>query len=206
MKVLNKMVFFLTKVVRVFGTVVVCGIILSVTAGIISRYVFNKPFSWTEELTTFLMVYLCYFSAYLTTVDKKHIVADFLIAKAPSKVKKAVAVFSKLLMILFFVVVCISVCKLLPTLVWKSGVLEIHRRYYYYPIFAMCAASAFVVFVDILNDIFPGYDLLVAEREKEEALAREQERMEAEEMQHNMDIFMEDAAKAIEHTEKEEKR
>ena len=70
----------------------------------------------------------------------------------------------------------------------------------------MCAASAFVVFVDILNDIFPGYDLLVAEREKEEALAREQERMEAEEMQHNMDIFMEDAAKAIEHTEKEEKR
>lgn len=206
MKVLNRLVFILTKFVRFFGTIVLCGIILSVTAGIVSRYVFNKPFSWTEELTTFFMVYLCYFSAYLTTVDKKHIVADFLIAKAPAIVKKTVAIFSKLLMIVFFVVVCVSVCKLLPTLIWKSGVLEIHRKYYYYPVLAMCAASAFAVFVDILNDIFPGYDLMEIEREKEKQFAHEQERLEAEEIQRNMDRFMEDAALESERVEKEERK
>lgn len=205
MKALNKIVFYLTKAIRIIGTLILCGIILSVTAGIVSRYVFNKPFSWTEELTTFLMVYLCYFSAYITTVDKKHIVADFLIAKAPEKFQKIVSIFSKILMIVFFVVVCISVIKVLPTLVWKSGVLEIHRRFYYYPVFAMCACSAFAVCVDILNDIFPGYNLIDEEIAKEEALAKEQERLEAEEMQKNMDKFMEEAEKELGSAEKEGK-
>ncbi len=195
MKLLNYIVFYMTKIIRFIGTLVLCGIFLSVTAGIVSRYVFNKPFSWTEELTTFLMVYLCYISAYVTTVDKKHIVADFLIARAPVKFQKIVGVFSKLLMIVFFVIVCISVTKLLPTLVWKSGVLGIHRKYYYYPVLCMSACMAFAVVVDILNELLPGYDLIDAEIEKEMAAAKEAERLEAEEIQKNMDKFMEEAEK-----------
>lgn len=102
MILLNKFVFWCNKIIGVIGCLVLSAIMLLITAGIISRYFFNSPFSWTEEVTTFLMVYLCYISAALTTVAKKHIVADFFIGKAPEKFQKAVSYFSRGLMLLFF--------------------------------------------------------------------------------------------------------
>lgn len=86
MKVLNRILYWCYQIVQVIGAVVLAAIMLIVTAGIISRYFFNSPFSWTEEVTTFLMVYLCYISAALTTIQKKHIVADFFITKAPPQI------------------------------------------------------------------------------------------------------------------------
>ncbi len=191
MLLLNKIVFWCNKVIGAIGCLVLSAIMLLITAGIISRYFFNAPLSWTEEVTTFLMVYLCYISAALTTVAKKHIVADFFIGKAPEKFQKAVSYFSRILMLVFFAVVCVSVMKLLPQLSWKSAVLEIPRSYYYFPVFSMCIFMFFAVTVDILNDIFPGYDIISQENERIQLEEKEQELREAAEMQKDMDDFLE---------------
>ena len=140
------------------------------------------------------MVYLCYISAAITTAERKHLVADFLIAKAPPLFRKIVSVISRLLMILFFAVVCISIVRLLPTLVWRSGVLLIHRRFYYYPVLVSCIIMTFDVVVDILNDIFPGYDLIQKKKEEAALLAKQQEEAEALEIQKSMDSFMAESA------------
>ena len=179
---------------RKIGAIVLTIIFLSITVGILSRYLFNKPMSWTEELVCFLMVYLCYISAAITTAEKKHLVADFLIAKAPPLFRKIISVISRLLMILFFAVVCISIVRLLPTLVWRSGVLLIHRRFYYYPVLVSCIIMTFDVVVDILNDIFPGYDLIQKKKEEAALLAKQQEEAEALEIQKSMDSFMAESA------------
>ena len=194
MKILNAIVYWINYAMRKIGAAVLTVIFLSITAGIISRYAFNKPLSWTEELVCFLMVYLCYISAAITTAEKKHLVADFLIAKAPEKFRKAISIISRLLMIVFFVVVCISIIKLIPNLVWKSGVLLIHRKWYYFPILVSCIIMTFDVIVDILNDIYPGYDLIKQKKEEEALLVKRQEEEEANEIQKSMDDFMAETA------------
>lgn len=190
MKILNAIVYWVNFALRKIGAAILSVMFLSITAGIISRYVFNKPLSWTEELVCFLMVYLCYISAAITTAEKKHLVADFLIAKAPEGFRKAVSVISRILMIVFFVVVCISIIKLLPGLVWRSGVLLIHRKFYYFPILVSCMIMTFDVIVDILNDIYPGYDLIKQKKEEAALAEKLQEEKEAEEIQKSMDSFM----------------
>lgn len=194
MKILNAIVYWVNWAMRKIGAIVLTIIFLSITVGILSRYLFNKPMSWTEELVCFLMVYLCYISAAITTAEKKHLVADFLIAKAPPLFRKIISVISRLLMILFFAVVCTSIVRLLPTLVWRSGVLLIHRRFYYYPVLVSCIIMTFDVVVDILNDIFPGYDLIQKKKEEAALLAKQQEAAEALEIQKSMDSFMAESA------------
>lgn len=194
MKILNAIVYWVNWAMRKIGAIVLTIIFLSITVGILSRYLFNKPMSWTEELVCFLMVYLCYISAAITTAEKKHLVADFLIAKASPLFRKIISVISRLLMILFFAVVCISIMQLLPTLVWRSGVLLIHRRFYYYPVLVSCIIMTFDVVVDILNDIFPGYDLIQKKKEEAALLAKQQEAAEALEIQKSMDSFMAESA------------
>ncbi|MBD8991118.1 MAG: TRAP transporter small permease [Clostridiales bacterium] len=194
MKILNAIVYWVNWAMRKIGAIVLTIIFLSITVGILSRYLFNKPMSWTEELVCFLMVYLCYISAAITTAEKKHLVADFLIAKAPPLFRKIISVISRLLMILFFAVVCISIVRLLPTLVWRSGVLLIHRRFYYYPVLVSCIIMTFDVVVDILNDVFPGYDLIQKKKEEAALLAKQQEEAEALEIQKSMDSFMAESA------------
>lgn len=205
MILLNKLVFWCNKIIGVIGCLVLSAIMLLITAGIISRYFFNSPFSWTEEVTTFLMVYLCYISAALTTVAKKHIVADFFIGKAPEKFQKAVSYFSRGLMLLFFLVVCISVAKLIPQLTWTSAVLEIPRKYYYLPVFSMCVFMFAAVSVDILNDIFPGYDIISQENARIQEEERQKEQEEAEVIQKNMDAFLESSGVVFSQKEESEK-
>lgn len=201
MKALNLAVYWVNFTMRKLGAAVLTVIFLSITAGIVSRYIFNSPLSWTEELVCFLMVYLCYISAAITTAEKKHLVADFLIAKAPEKFRRVVSMFSRILMIVFFAVVCISIIELLPTLVWKSGVLLIHRKYYYYPVLICCIIMTFDVVVDILNDFLPGYDLIKQKEEEAAIKAKKVEEAEAMEIQKSMDEFM--AESAAELNEKE---
>lgn len=189
-KLLNQVVYWVNFTLRKLGAAVLAVMFLSITAGIVSRYIFNSALSWTEELVCFLMVYLCYISAAITTAEKKHIVADFLVAKAPEGFKRGISILSRILMVVFFVCVSISIVELLPTLVWKSGVLLIHRRFYYYPILTSCVIMTFDVLVDILNDFVPGYDLIALEKEREARAAKEAEDIEAEELRRSMDDFM----------------
>ena len=204
MKLLNKILYWGYKLIQIIGGIVLSAIMLVITAGIISRYAFNKPLTWTEELTTFLMVYLCYLSAALTTVQKKHIVADFFINKAPKGFQKAVSLFSRMLMIVFFTVVCISISKLLPQLTWRSGVLEIHRKYYYYPVFAMSIYMVYAVIVDILNDFFPGYDIMAKVNKKHAEDEKELEQKDAAAIEADINAFLNQTKSAPDITEEGE--
>jgi TRAP-type C4-dicarboxylate transport system permease small subunit len=190
MKTLNQIVYYGSKLIRILGNLVLAGIMLSVTAGIVSRYIFNNPLSYTEEIATFLMVYLAYISAALTTVSKKHIVADFLVANAPARFSSIMSYFTRFFMIAFFVVLCWSIVKVVPQLIWKSPVLQIPRIYFYVPVFSMSCFMALAVTVDILNDFFPGYDLVDADVKRNEREEIEMEQRETEEIQSNMDDFM----------------
>lgn len=192
-KTLNYFVFWGYKIIRPLAGLSLLTIFISITIGIVSRYVFNSPVPWSEELCTFMMVNLCYLSAAITTARKKHIVADFLISKAPVRFQTVSRYFSRVLQLVFFVALFYSILLLLPSIGWKSPVLNISRQTYYYVAVIATIYMFFTVITDIVNDIVPGYDLIKKENEK--LLRLEKEKMEAEkaQMEEDMNAFMKEA-------------
>ena len=193
MKILNYIVFYSNKILRVIGSIILATILLTISAGIVSRYVFGAPFSWTEELATFLMVNLGYIGGAIVTIEKKHIVADFLISKAPPKLQTAVSFLGKLLAIAVFTLICSSSQQLLARALTKlqlSGSQESILR----ALFSMSAFMIFVVLVDLLNAIFPGYDIQTAAVQQEDQLLMEEELKESREEEKQIVDFIQQSA------------
>jgi TRAP-type C4-dicarboxylate transport system permease small subunit len=198
LKVLNYLVFYLTKILKFIGNITLIAILLTITLGIVSRYIFSKPFTWTEELATFLMVNLGYISGAIVTVAKKHIVADFLVQKAPQKLRTIVVFLSKFIAISVFMMIVLSSYRMFTsTSVYRSAALGLPRQIYYIPLFSMSAFMIFAIIVDILNEIFPGYNIQEMAIKKEEELAIKEELMEAKEVKEKIDVFLNDSQNAI---------
>lgn len=181
------------------GNVVLAAMLLTITAGIVSRYVFGRPFTWTEELSTLLMVSLGYLSAVVVTVEKKHIVADFLVANAPRSFKRIVSVFSNVVAICVFTFICVSSSRMLfPKIIYRTPALGIPRNVFYWPIFFSCAFMILVVVTDILNGIFPGHNVVETAVRKEAELAMQRELKDAAESERSIDEFLEHTAQGNE--------
>ena len=138
MKVLNYIVFYLDRILRIIGNLILSTILIVITLGIISRYVFNAPFTWTEELTTFLMVNLGYISGTIVTIANKHVVADFLIAKAPPAFKKTMAILGKLISICVFLLIAVSAYQQFVTAP-PTGRPPLDPALFYAPLMVMCS-------------------------------------------------------------------
>lgn len=191
MKFLNYIVFYGNNILKFIGSIILATILLVITAGIISRYVFGKPFTWTEELATFLMVNLGYISGAIVTIAKKHIVADFLISKAPPKLHTAVSFLGRMLAIAVFVLICVSsYYQLLPRVAYRTASLGLPRNIFYVPLFSMSIFMAFAVAVDILNDIFPGHNIQEQATQAEDEMAMKEELTEARDAEKQLDSFI----------------
>lgn len=67
---------------------ILCAIILAVQfavviAQVVSRYVFNKPLMWTDELAKFLLIYITFFGCVLAEKYDQNVRFDFLIKRLP---------------------------------------------------------------------------------------------------------------------------
>ncbi len=203
-KGLNKLLLYGYYLFRNIGALCLFGIFFAITAGIISRYVFNSPFTWTEELTCFMMVHICFLSACITTATDNHIVADFLVTKFPDKAQKIIKQFGRICQIFFCAVLFISGIKILPQLTWTSPALAIPRQYYYVTAIFGSVYMIICVITLILNDFYPGYNYLEQRRSKAAAAAAAEEAAEAAEMMEDMDAFLDEAGIAHD-LDKEEK-
>jgi len=189
-KGLNKLLLYGYYIFRNIGAACLFGIFFAITAGIISRYIFNSPFTWTEELTCFMMVHICFLSACITSATDNHIVADFLVTKFPANVQKIIKQFGRICQIFFCVVLFISAIKILPKLTWTSPALHIPRQWYYVSAIFASVYMVISVITLILNDFYPGYNYLEQRRAQKAAAVAKEEEAEAEEMMEDMDSFM----------------
>jgi TRAP-type C4-dicarboxylate transport system permease small subunit len=197
---MNRLQVWVYDIFQNIGAFILAVIMLTVLAGVVSRYFFNMPFSWTEELVTTAMVYLCYTCAPLATISKSHVVADFLKSVVPKKVEKPLSVVIRLLEIFFFVVVAISCARYIPGRTFRSATLRLTRPMFYAPILIGTSVMVIFIVLDLFNDFFPGYNYFM-ERKKgiDEEEARIEE-LEKQRMQADMDAFMD----KIEGVKKEE--
>jgi len=59
----GKLLDFVDKAVIIMGAIAVAGMSIVVVAAIVSRYFFDSPLIWTEEMGRFLLIFICFVGA-----------------------------------------------------------------------------------------------------------------------------------------------
>jgi len=157
-QMLNKIIYFGYKILVNFGAGLLALIICTITLGVISRYVFNKPFMWTEELGIFLLVWISFIGACCAGARSKHVLINLFLQKLSDKKAKAVELFGNIFVLFFLVVMLISSIYIQPkTIKLLSIVLRIPRNLYFLPVLI---TSVYLMIITIRNTLalFAGID------------------------------------------------
>lgn len=197
LKILNKIQVALYDLFYNVTGVVLAFILAIVLAGIVSRYIFNSPFIWTEEVCTILMVYLAYFSAIMATIAQEHVVADFFKGLLPKRFNKLLTFVIRLFEIFFFVFVAYSCILYIPRYkTYRTPTLLIPRFVFYIPVLTGTIAMVYAICVHVINDLIPGYNYFQQRKEDREQAFKRQEEEEEKELIDKMDSFMDEVEKS----------
>lgn len=132
------------KIVNIESAMVIIllgAITLIMTAQVVMRFAFQNPLTWSQELTLFLLIYLCYLSADIVYYRNEHISVDYFVELMPCKIRKLVSVFVDSL-------ICASMVFILPYAMKIiesqsdhviAGVIPISKSYWVLPL-AICFA------------------------------------------------------------------
>ena len=196
MKILNKIQVALYDIFQNLTAVVLAIILTTVTLGIVSRYVFNRPFMWTEELCTIMLVFLAFFSAPMATIAQEHIVADFFKSLIPEKYRRILSIIIRAFEIFFFVFLAYSTILYIPGRTFRTTALRFPRFGYYVPVLIGTLVIIYSLCVHMLNDFFPGFDLFKERRHRMEEKAKYEEDQENRNLEASMDSFMDKVEEA----------
>jgi TRAP-type C4-dicarboxylate transport system permease small subunit len=140
-------------------------LVITVSAGVISRYFFNSPFVWTEELVTVLFVYISFLGAAVASARHNHVAVDLITSKAAPETRNLIGLIANLLIMMFLTMVIIGAVILIPEMLTHTSVaLNIPRTVYYLPVLA----SSLLIFVVHLVEIIQGVDSLLVNKNKKE--------------------------------------
>ncbi|MCE3027367.1 MULTISPECIES: TRAP transporter small permease [Salinicola] len=83
----------------------VLGVVFCVTANVFGRYVLNYSYTWAEEMSRVLFIWLVLLGAGVGSLGNEHVAVTFFRDKAPSALKRA----ASLLAIAVIYIVCICI-------------------------------------------------------------------------------------------------
>lgn len=151
MSILKRINYVLYMISKKTGSFFLFILIITITSGIVARKFFNSPLIWSEELSTFLFIWVAMLGAATATFEKRHVAVDFLVKKFPKFVQDMIKIITYILILLFQVLLVVGALKLIPSMFHVSVTLRIPRYTYY---LAVCFASAgmFLMYVDELMD------------------------------------------------------
>lgn len=130
---------------RLLGVLITSLIILTLSAGVVSRYVFNRPFFWTDEFARILLIWSILIGAALgfrkgSTTD--HIRMDFFVSLLPENFRKITDRIVLVVDVVFCVVILlIGIRFFVQTLSFRTAAMDISKGYIHItlPIFAFMA-------------------------------------------------------------------
>ena len=131
----------------------VMGMVLLVCSNIILRF-FGRPWLGTYETVSFLGVIIVAMALPYCSVKKGHIAVDLVYQKFPQRTQVFVDIFTKILSLFFFVIVCWRTFEY-GTKMMKAGEITMTQRWAFYPfiyVIAFCSLIlCLVLFLDLLK-------------------------------------------------------
>ena len=155
LKVLNNIIYRGFYILRAVAALCLLTIVVSITAGIISRYVFNKPFTWTEELSTILFIWLAFLGAATVSAKRSHVAVDFITDKFPAAMQRAIRIITSFLIMVLLVIMFVGSIVLVPTMTHKTVALQIPRYFNYFPIMIASFYMLLVYLEDVIKIFRP---------------------------------------------------
>ncbi len=90
----KRLLKFLNEFEVYIGAVLFAAMTILLTLQVVTRYLFNHSFTWTEELCTVFFVWLCYLGAAGAVLKGKHLRIDGFLNSLHGKAKKALLIFT----------------------------------------------------------------------------------------------------------------
>jgi len=97
---------------EITGSVLLVVVCILAAVQVVSRYVFENPFSWTEELATYLFVYLSFIGASLALKKNEHFAMEILCEKLPETLRSFTKIFVRILIFLCCAIIFWYGCRL----------------------------------------------------------------------------------------------
>lgn len=119
---------------------------------VVSRYIFNSPFTWTEEVARFALVWLAFLGAGFVMARRTHIVVDLLVEKLGLVGKRVVNVFAISVVLISAVMMTWAGAELaIRTAALKSPAAGIPMPFLYS---AVAVGFALIFIHGLLNSLF----------------------------------------------------
>jgi TRAP-type C4-dicarboxylate transport system permease small subunit len=104
---MNEIKKLLDKSLEVLVIVVVGFLVVDVLWQVFTRYVLGDPSSWTEELATFLLIWVALLGAAVALGRGAHLGIDYFVSKLPDKTRVRIELFAFTCMALFSLLVMV---------------------------------------------------------------------------------------------------
>lgn len=82
-------------------------LVVSLFAQVISRYLFNFPIMWTDEIGRYVFIWIVYLGSAAAFKNKSHLIVDVFTQKMPQKLQYYLNLFFHIVIILFLFLVFI---------------------------------------------------------------------------------------------------
>ena len=143
---------FLTNIDQYVSAVIFIVIMLLLFLQVVSRYVFGHSFTWTEELSVLLFVWMTYLGVSSAVTYRKNLRIDALLNAVPFKVKKALLILSDIVFIVFNIYLIFPFVQLIGTIGnSKTPILGIPKEITYWLIPVILVISCIKLVFDIVK-------------------------------------------------------
>ena len=107
LNILDRLSGYIENVVKVSIILSMAGIVLFVNLAVFYRYVLSDPLTWTNEISSYLLVYTVLFGAAIALRNNQFVKVEALLSLLPKRLKKWIIILSHILIALFLMV-CIG--------------------------------------------------------------------------------------------------
>lgn len=77
----DKWIGWLVRLERLLAAGLLVGILVTMAAQVLARYVFGSPFAWSEEVARFALIWLAFIAASFVMAEGRHIAVDTVSAR-----------------------------------------------------------------------------------------------------------------------------
>jgi len=101
---MNKFSHTVNRIVRVILAIMLSVMIVVVLFGVVNRFLLKLPISWTEEVSRFLMIWICMLGATIAVKNGTHVAVLYFISKFGKESRRKIAFINHLLIIAFLII------------------------------------------------------------------------------------------------------
>lgn len=175
---------FITNIDQYVSAIIFIAIMVLLFVQVVSRYIFRHSFTWTEELSVLMFVWMTYLGVSSAVTYRKNLRIDALLDVVPFKVKKAMLIISDVVFIAFNIYLIFPFLKLIESIgTAKTPLLGIPKAISYWLIPVILVVTCVKLVFDIIKLVHedekrlgaskPSIDLDAYEREYQERKAKE---------------------------------